>query len=144
MRILSSSKLSARNSDLSTGVKTRLSFSYGKLLGWSQNKYLVFPFLITYRKIVSSWKRHKISAWHEQNLNVIKTIRNWKKEQKRLELKSMTVIEIRTKWNTKQIEGSLKLLFSGTFFLNAGISGTTMKPTLLQKILKEVTYSSIF
>ena len=144
MRILSSSKLSARNSDLSTGVETRLSFSYGKLLGWSQNKYLVFPFLITYRKIVSSWKRHKISAWHEQNLNVIKTIRNWKKEQKRLELKSMTVIEIRTKWNTKQIEGSLKLLFSGTFFLNAGISGTTMKPILLQKILKEVTYSSIF
>ena len=111
MRILSSSKLSARNSDLSTGVETRLSFSYGKLLGWIQNKYLVFPFLITYRKIVSSWKRHKISAWHKQNLNVIKTIRNWKKEQKRLELKSMKVIEVRTKWNTKQIEGSLKITF---------------------------------
>lgn len=145
MRILSSSKLSARNSDLSTGVKTRLSFSYGKLLGWSQNKYLVFPVLISYSKIVSSWKRHKICAWHKQNLNVIKTIRNWKKEQKRLKLKSMKVIEVWTKSNTKQIEGSLKsTFFYGTFFLNAGISGTTMKPTLLQKILKEVTYSSIF
>ena len=105
MRILTSSKLSTRNSDLSTGIETRLSFSYGKLLGWIQNKYIVFPILISYSKIVSSWKRHKISAWHKQNLNVIKTIRNWKKEQKRLEL------EVRTKWNTKQIEGSLKITF---------------------------------
>ena len=141
MRILTSSKLSTRNSDLSTDMETRLSFSYGKLLGWSQNKYLVFPTLITCRKFVSSWKRHKTSAWHKQNLNIIKTIRNWKKEQKRLELKSMKVIKVRTKWNTKQIEGSLKSMTR--FFLNLGISGTTMKPNLLQ-ILKEVTCSSIF
>ena len=51
----------------------------------------------------------------------------------------MNEIERQTNWRVIK-----KYFFYGTFFLNAGISGTTMKPTLLQKILKEVTYSSIF
>ena len=44
----------------------------------------MFPALITYTeklyhpKVVSLWKRHKNSAWQKQNLNVIKTIKNWK------------------------------------------------------------------
>ena len=96
-------------------------------------------------KAVSSWKRHKNSAWyHKQNLNIIKTTKNWKKEQKPLELKSMKVIEIRTKQNTNETEGSLKSIFS--LHENTGLSGKTMKnrPALLQMNLKKVTYSSIF
>ena len=148
MKILSSSKLSARNSNLSTSIETRLSFSYGKLLGWSQiDRYIcIYLYIKLYQpKAVSSWKRHKNSAWHhKQNLNIIKTTKNWKKEQKPLELKSMKVIEIRTKQNTNEIEGSLKSIFS--LLENTGLSGKTMKnrPALLQMNLKKVTYSSIF
>ena len=96
-------------------------------------------------KAVSSWKRHKNSArHHKQNLNIIKTTKNWKKEQKPLELKLMKVIKIRTKQNTSEIEESLKSIFS--LHENTGLSGKTMKNRhdLLQMILKKVTYSSIF
>ena len=67
-------------------------------------------------KVVSSCKRHKSSAWHKHNLNIIKTIQNLKKRQKLLELKCMKLIEVRTKYNTNKIEGSLKSWQKSLFF----------------------------
>ena len=61
----------------------------------------------------------------------------------------MKVIEVTMKQNTNEIEESLNKKLTKKHFLwhkNTVLPGKTMKncPTLLQTILKEVTYSSIF
>ena len=60
----------------------------------------------------------------------------------------MKVIEVTMKQNTNEIEESLKSWQKKHFLWhkNTVLPGKTMKncPTLLQTILKEVTYSSIF
>ena len=148
VRILSSSELATKNEGLSTGMETTPSFSQGKLLGWIQSKYFVFPALITYTeklyhpKVVSFWKHYKNSAWQKQNLNV----KNWKTGRSEIYEGNRSKDKIEYHRNWRVIKKLTKTLFHGTFFLNTGLSRTTMKNSLalLQKILKEVTYSSIF
>ena len=123
-------------------------FFVRKTAGLDPEQILVFPALITYTeklyhpKVVSFWKHYKNSAWQKQNLNV----KNWKTGRSEIYEGNRSKDKIEYHRNWRVIKKLTKTLFHGTFFLNTGLSRTTMKNSLalLQKILKEVTYSSIF
>ena len=76
MKILSSSELSRRNSDLSTGMEALSSLSYGKLLDSIQSKYLAFPTPVTYGKMTKLYHPASVvktlNITLNNNLNIIK------------------------------------------------------------------------